>query len=313
MRTLKFAIQTTLMLLVTNLVLSQEIKIKKGVLLLDGAESALMEKKKNVYSFSNLKNEAKFSVELKSRLLLDGTNAYWCILTDLATNKTNEILDRGTYEGLSFEKTIVSSVVHGDKKFITTNGIDEKLVSEFINGDKSNVLKDFDNTDLKIKTDITTEKANLDNYKIRVEKGNILQKQKITDKDGREVVADVLVGSIVRKEEVIMQGFAPSVYYAVSTIEPKVDERGKKYNEVKVIANWYKSKIGYDNPVTGKKINQQIITEDKKSFNLSEIHPDNSAEALNTTFGKPDENKLKEAIVAKLLFNGYGFGKEVVN
>lgn len=313
MRKLKTVVQTTLMLFVTSLTLSQEIKIKKGVLLLDGIESALIEKKKNVYSFSNLKNEAKFSVELKSRSLLDGSTAYWCILTDLITNKTNEIIDKGTFEGLSFEKSIVSSVVHGDKKLITTNGIDEKLVSEFINGDNSNVLREFDNADLKIKTDITTEKANLDDHKIRVENGNILQKQKVTDKDGKEVIADVVVGSIIRKEEVIMQGFAPSIYYTVSTIEPKIDERGKKYNEVKIIANWYKSKIGYNNPVTGKKINQQIITEDKKSFNLSEIHPDNSATALNSTFGKPDENKLKEAIVAKLLFNGYNFGKEVIN
>lgn len=309
MKLLKSSLAKVFLLLLANYSFAQEIKVKKGKVSLDEVEVALIDKKKLVYSFSTLGNVPKFSVELKSRNLLDGSSVYYCLLTDLQTAKTNEILDKGTFSGMSFEKAIVSSVVHGDLKFLTINGIDEKLVSEFINGTKSTVLKDFEEQDSKTISELLTEKKNLEKLKIRIEKSSIIQKQNVIDQQGNNVLKDVVVGYIERKEQVVMQGFAPIVSFAVNSAEIITDSRGKNQEVIKPVANWYKTNSAFDNPVTGKKIKEQIITVDKKSFNLPEIHPENSPEATNTTFGKLDENKLKEAIVAKLIFNGYSIGK----
>ena len=309
MKLLKSNITKVILLLIANYNFAQEIKIKKGIVSLDNIEVAMMEKKKLIYTFSTLSNVPKFSVQLNSRNLLDGSSVYWCLLTDLQTNKTNEILDKGNSYNLSFEKGIISSVVHGDVKFITTNGIDEKLVTEFINGPKSSVLKDFEDQDNKTISELLTEKKNLEKLKIRIEKSSILQKQNVIDQQGNSVLKDVVVGYIERKEEVVMQGFPSIVSFSVNSVEIITDDRGKKQEIIKPIANWYKKNDAYDNPVTGKKIKEQIITLDKKSFNLAEIHPENQASPENhSMFGKPDENKLKEAIVGKLIFNGYNFG-----
>ena len=299
---------TTIMALVTVLSVAQEIKIKKGKISLDGIEVALLDKKKLVYTISTLDNVPKFSVEMKNTNLLDGTSVYWCILTDLNTNKTNEILDMGSYEGMSFEKSIVSSVTEGQYKFITPNGIDEKLVTDYINGPQSTIIKDFEELNRKTVEELKNERALLDKLKIKIVNGTIYQKQKVTDKHGNTIVIDMEVGLIERREEITIQGFAPSIFYAVSSIEKTIDQFGKNKVTTKFIANWYKTRTGYNNPVTGKKIKEQIITVDNKSFNLPEIQPEMSAAALNSVFGKPDEVKLKDAIVAKLLFNGYVLG-----
>ena len=97
-----------------------------------------------------LDNVPKFSVEKKSTALDDGSLVYWCILTDLSTNKTNEIIDYGVDQGLSFQRGIVASVVNDKYKFLTSSGIDEKAVSEFINGTPTNVQKIFDDDQFKI-------------------------------------------------------------------------------------------------------------------------------------------------------------------
>jgi hypothetical protein len=312
MKLLKSNLTKVILLLIANYNFAQEIKIKKGIVSLDNIEVAMMEKKKLIYSFSTLNNVPKFSVQLNSRNMLDGSSIYWCLLTDLQTNKTNEILDKSQSYNLSFEKGIISSVVHGDVKFITTNGIDEKLVTEFINGPKSSVLKDFEDQDIKTISELLTEKKNLEKLKIRIEKSTILQKQNVIDQQGNKVWKDVVVGYIEKKEQVVVQGFPPIASFAVNSSEIIPDSRGKNQEIVKPIANWFKKNDAYDNPVTGKRIKEQIITIDKKSFNLAEIHPENQASPENhSMFGKPDENKLKEAIVAKLVFNGYSIGKPI--
>lgn len=309
MNFLKSNLTKLILLLIANYSFAQEIKVKKGIVNLDDTEVAIIEKKKLIYTFSTLDNVPKFSVQLKARDLLDGSKVYWCLLTDLQTNVTNEILDKGTYVGMSFEKSIISCVVHGDFKFITTNGINEKLVSEYINGTKSTVLKDFEEQDNKTISEFLTEKKNLENLKIRIEKSSIIQKQSVTDSDGKTVLKDVVIGYIEKKEQPVMNGSPILISFAINSSEIIIDNRGKNQEIIRSIANWYKKNDAIDNPVTGKKIKEQIITYDKKFFNLPEIHPENSASALGTTFGKPDENMLKEAIVAKLIFNGYLLGK----
>lgn len=296
------------MTLATAFSVAQEIKIKKGKISLDGVEVAMLDKKKLVYTISTLDNVPKFSVEMKNTNLLDGTTAYWCILTDLNTNKTNEILDKGTHEGLSFEKSIVASVTQGEYKFITASGIDEKLVTDYINGPQSTVLKDFEEFNKKTTEELKNERVLLDKLKIKIVNGMIYQKQNATDNNGNPIVVDREIGSILRREEITIQGFAPNISYYVGSVEQTHDQNNRIIEIQKFIANWYKTRTGYDNPVTGKKIKEQIITADNKSFNLPEIQPEMSAAALNTTFGKPDEEKLKYAIVAKLIFNGYVFG-----
>lgn len=71
----------------------QEIKIKKDKISLDGVEVAMLDKNKLVYTIATLDNVPKFSIEKKATALDDGSLVYWCILTDLNTNKTNDIIE----------------------------------------------------------------------------------------------------------------------------------------------------------------------------------------------------------------------------
>jgi hypothetical protein len=306
---MKKLILTTALLLVNCVIIAQEIKIKKGKVSIDGNEVAILEKKKLVYCFSSLDNVPKFSVEIKETPLLDGSKVSWCLLTDLNTNKTNEILEEESYQGLNFEKRIVSNVTQGKYKFITAGGIDEKLVTDYINGTSSNIIKGFEELNKKTVDDLKKESELVDRLRIKiVNNGTIIQEIDSIDKNNRPIVFELFLGSINVKEEVTIQGFAPNLVYCVNSVTTSLDQRNKKVETITTIANWYKSRIGYDNPVTGKKIKEQIITEDKKSFNLPEIQPEMSAQSLNTTFGKPDRLKLMKAIVGRLLYNGYVLG-----
>lgn len=301
-----------LSLMVSYCSFGQEIKIKKGKISLDGTEVALLDKKKLVYSISSLDNVPKFSVEIKNDQLLDGSTVYWCVLTDLNTGKTNEIMEEGTYDGLSFEKSIVSSVTQGKYKFITSNGIDEKLVADYINGPQANVAKTFEELNLKVITDLKKEKESLDKAGIRVNKnGTIVQDQDATDKNGNPIKVEVVIGSISKKDEVFIQGFPPSLVYSVYSIYSEMGSNNRKQEKTELVANWYKTKVGYNNPVSGKPIKEQIITKDNKSFNLREVLPNSVAVSLKTSESSGvsvGENDLSKAIVAKLLYNGYTFG-----
>lgn len=276
----------------------QEIKIKKDKISLDGVEVAMLVKNKLVYTFTTLDNVPKFSVEKKATALDDGSLVYWCILTDLNTNKTNEIIDYGSDQGLSFQRGIVASVVNEKYKFLTSTGIDEKAISEFINGASTNLQKTFDDANLKYAETVQKEEEMMVKLKITIKDGKIYQNQEMVGANNTTVFNDVLIGTISSDNIVYVAGFPSSLVYTINSsyIDKEINGNQKEFVRSTLLANWYDTKTGYTNPVTGKNFKQQILTADGKSFNLKKI---------------ADSNVLSRQIVAKLLYNGYTFGKMV--
>jgi hypothetical protein len=293
-----------LAMIVSVTAIGQEIKIKKDKISIDGVEVAILDKEKLVYKIISLDNRPIFSIERKATSLLDGSLVYWSLLTDLSNNKTNEVIDYGTDQGLSFQRAIVASVCNEKYKFLSTAGLDEKGVLEFINGTPTNITKVFDDANQKTIDQLKAENDAMLALKIKVENGSVFQKQEVY-KDGQPVQDYVVIGEVTKSNMVFMPGFPPSLVYTVNSLYSEIDNNNRSQNRVKLVGGWYATKTGYKNPNTDKNIKDEIITWDNKYYSLRGTLTD--TEKINLSFGNEDKNLLARQIVAKLLFNGYKF------
>ncbi|WP_433765028.1 hypothetical protein [Flavobacterium ginsenosidimutans] len=296
-----------LAMLVSAIAIGQDIKIKKDKISIDGTEVAILDKEKLVYKILSLDNRPIFSIERKMTSLLDGSTVYWSVLTDLNTNKTNELVDYGTDQGLSFQKAIVASVCNEKYKFISAAGIDEKGVTEFINGTPTDIENVFAKANLKTKEQLMAENDAMVKAKISVKNDDIIQ---IQDVNGKQT--NVVIGSVNKKNVVFIAGFPPSLVYEVNSLYTELDNNSRVQQRIRQVGSWYATKTGYTNPNTNKNIKNELITSDNKYFGLrgglSGMEKVSSAglekDDLQLYGG---ENSLSSRIVAKLLYNGYKF------
>lgn len=274
--------------------IAQDIDIEKHKISVDGTEVAILDKEKKVYNILSLDNRPVFSIERRLTAVLDGSSVKWMVLTDLTTKKTNEIIDYGKLHGFSFENSIIASVCNDTYKFISKAGLDEKGVTEFINGTPTEIEKLIADSNLKTKQQLNVENDAMVKAKVSVKNGDIFQLQ---DVGGKET--NVIIGSIIKKNQPPMAGFAPELSYEVNS-------------KTKQVAIWYKTKKGYTNPDTGRNIENEIVTSDKKYFNvrggLSGMEKVSDAGLEKGELELyANENSLPSRIVAKLLYNGYTF------
>lgn len=118
---------------------SQEIKIKKGELLLDDKVVAKVEDKKEVYSFSDLNGQLKFSVKVFPTI---GTEKGWVEFTGQNGNvKETEFADTGFT--LSEGKLIVKNAL--SQGLLTKDGFDETKVNEFFKTTDRSLTQDREN------------------------------------------------------------------------------------------------------------------------------------------------------------------------
>lgn len=284
---------------------AQDIKIKKDIISIDGTEVAILDKQKLQYKILSLDNRPIFSIERKSRTMLDGSTVYWSILTDLNNNKTNEVIDYGKDQGLSFQKTIVASVCNEKYKFISTAGIDEKAVLEFINGTPTDIVQVFADADQKTSDQLKTEFDAMTAKNIKVVDGTIYQKQEVF-KNGTPVLEYVAIGDVSKSNITFIANFPPSLVYTVNSNFIEIDNNSREQHRTRVVGAWYATKTGYRNPNTDKNIKDEIITPDNKYFNLRGTLTDTEKIKLSF-YGNEDKDLLSKQIVAKLLYNGYTF------
>lgn len=283
---------------------AQDIKFKKDKISIDGTEVAILDKVKVNYKILSLDNRPIFSIERKNVLMLDGSTFNWCVLTDLSNGKTNEVVDYGKDQGLSFQKTIVASVCNDKYKFISSAGIDEKGVLEFINGTPTDIQKVIADANQKTADQLKTEADAMAALKIKVTDGVIYQKQEVLKENG--VVEDyVKIGNVVKQNITFMANWPPSLVYMVNSVFTTIDNNNREQVRTREIGGWYATKTGYANPKTGKNIKDEIITADNKYFPLRGTLTD--TEKINLSFSKGDKDLLEKQIVAKLLYNGYKF------
>ena len=118
---------------------SQEIKIKKGELLLDDKVVAKVEDKKEVYSFSDLNGQPKFSVKVFPTI---GTEKGWVEFTGQNGNvKETEFADTGFT--LSEGKLIIKNAL--SQGLLTKDGFDETKVNEFFKTTDRSLTQDREN------------------------------------------------------------------------------------------------------------------------------------------------------------------------
>ncbi|PBJ12784.1 hypothetical protein [Flavobacterium sp. ACN6] len=292
-------------LLVTGLTaVAQEIKFKKDKISIDGTEVAILDKEKVNYKILTLDSRPIFSIERKSALMSDGSTLYWSVLTDLSNSKTNEVVDYGKDQGLSFQRTIVASVCNDKYKFISAAGIDEKGVLEFINGTPTDIEKVIADANQKTVDQLKVEQDAMAALNIKVTNGIIYQKQEVLKENG--MVQDyVKIGDVVKKNITYMPNWPPSLVYMVNSIFTVVDNNNREQTKYRELGGWYATKTGYTNPTTGKNIKDEVITADNKYFPLKGTLTD--TEKIKLSVQKGDKDLLEKQLVAKLLFNGYKF------
>lgn len=123
---------------------AQEIDIKKGKILFDKKEIALVDGKKRVYTFSDLQSKPLVSVEYKTEPLPYGGNKVWFKFIDLSTNQSNDFeTDMTNFSLFNLEKDIVKTFSNGQYKFITSNGIDQAVVQEILQKEKRDIQAEY--------------------------------------------------------------------------------------------------------------------------------------------------------------------------
>lgn len=254
---------------------AQELKIKKGIISLNGTEAAKVDNKKRLYTISTLSDEPRLTVEMKIFPLVDGTNIYYCELTDLKSSRKSECLDEGKAQSLSFEKNIVASLVDGKYKFLTEKGLDDAVIEAFFNEmPQGTLLKSLEEKNNQIANE---EKLEMEKF--------TTQKINLT-KNGGFYIGENQLGTILRVEERDFQGFSVFRYQ----IQNK---------DGHVVANWYYS--SRTNPVTEKLDKEFILTKDQKSF--FKLKYDTAITPSFSTDYSKDGNAKR--IIAKLYSKGY--------
>lgn len=125
---------------------AQDIDIKKGKVLFDKKEVALVEGKKRVYTLSDLQNKPILSIEYKAESYPYGGNKIWFRLIDLTSNQSNDFeTDMKGFSLFNLEKDIVKTFSNGQYKLITSNGIDQSVVQQILELDKRDIQEEYNN------------------------------------------------------------------------------------------------------------------------------------------------------------------------
>lgn len=123
-----------IVLLFYSLAQAQRIAVKKGQVMLDKKAVVLLTTKKNIYTISSLEGQEVFSAEAKFVELENGVYKTWFVITDLETNKQNQVPHILSVMAVSKERRMIEELVKGSSKLITENGVDKNLLQSITQG-----------------------------------------------------------------------------------------------------------------------------------------------------------------------------------
>lgn len=121
--------------LISYFTFAQEISIKKGKILFDDKEVALIDKKKKIFTISTLDNSSSFNFVKSDEKLSNGVFALLYEITDPKTNEKNHLIITKPKRGLNSEKVLAENITLS-YKFITPDGLDVEKINAFITGEK---------------------------------------------------------------------------------------------------------------------------------------------------------------------------------
>lgn len=265
---MKHYITTSLVVLTTLGAYAQDFNVKKGVITIDKAEVAKIDRKGVVYTFTSLDGKAFFKAEIISSANNTTTsNKAWLQLTGENGN-VHDIDIKDKPFTMSKEKEIIMAVYYSTDGLITADGFNKEKVEELFktsNNEKSQQWK-------KIDSDRANEKA---------EDVALLKKANINVTDD---------GSI-------MQGATKIGFINTSTTKQAYNKHFVKIADIKgnVIAE-----VSYDEARSmNMHMGVTLKTYDKKEFNLTD---------LNYWMDNTDPIKANPVFVGRLYASGYKFG-----
>lgn len=113
-------------------VFSQEVKVKKGEIQIDGKSVAKIDKEKNNYTISDLSGKALFTATITSQTpLKNNVSKNWLQLTGSnGVVKELELIDKTSFS-FGFEKPITQNLTLGENPLLPASGIDEAKINSF--------------------------------------------------------------------------------------------------------------------------------------------------------------------------------------
>ncbi|MFK8269160.1 hypothetical protein [Capnocytophaga cynodegmi] len=157
---------------------AQDIKVKKGELLLDKKPVARVEKIDKKYQFSDLSGNVMYSAIITQQTVLGNeTSERWLQLTGKNGIIRELELPSKLIFTLSNEKYNIDAVLKCEQNLLTTNGIDKTSVDAFFQNEEKPFSDKWDAIFEKEKATIKKEDELIANDQITIDKkGNILKK-----------------------------------------------------------------------------------------------------------------------------------------
>ncbi len=169
-------------LLIAGVAFAQDIKVKKGDLLIDGSAAAKISDAKNVYSFSSTSGSPLFSVKLMSPSQIGGdAGGVWLEFTS-ANGVVKEVSDLKTGFSLSSEKIISENVIK-HYNLIGKSGPDEAKIASFFASEDRSFSKPILEKIAAIKAENSADDVIAEQNNLKVEaNGNITSNGKLIGK-----------------------------------------------------------------------------------------------------------------------------------
>lgn len=197
-------------ILAFNFSFSQELKVKKGEILLDKVPVAKVEKIDKKYHFKNLQGETMFLADIKGETEKGNTikTERWLELTSPDGRIREVALPENRAITFSAERNISEAVVKSDSKLVTFEGIDKEKVNAFFENAERTFSKKWDTI--------------FEEEKLQIEREGNLAKN-----DHLEVIFGVIykngqpAGKVFLKEIKDERGFIKAISYQIGDVNNK--------------------------------------------------------------------------------------------
>lgn len=202
-------------ILAFNFSFSQELKVKKGEILLDKVPVAKVEKIDKKYHYKNLQGETMFYAVVTSETeAKNRTSEEWIEITSLDGRVKEVPVPKNLSFTLSQERYASDAVFKTEGELITTNGIDKEKVNAFFENAERTFSKKWDPIFEAEKLQIEKEEQLAQTDQIQVRDGSIFK--------GKEKI-----GTIYLKEEVNASKTASVISYQIGDTNKKEVAFGK--------------------------------------------------------------------------------------
>jgi hypothetical protein len=282
---MKKNILIVLIMLISAFGFAQEIKIKKGQVLLGGKPIANIESKVRNYKISNL--DGNTSIMAYTRV---GNPYAFIELKNEVVGRSND-MDFVKYSPFNIDRSIVQTLF--SKGLMTENGIDIEKVNAFLNGEPTGLAEKYG----YIRPEVLAAEAEIANsYQLTIDDNGTIFSRKVMIEKQAQTVNRIPTGSQ-------MDDLSKGIIGYIKVTSPSTNGE-LKYEVIDLdgylIATWFAKSGTYSG--YGKFLNQELITADRKIFKADF---DNRGNPIGYKMSK-DITAMN--IVRALMANGYTLG-----